>query len=204
MRGGVPSPEQYGGGEPLLVTLVDALNAARGSAYSTEFGSVIYAENEGYARAIAGSWGTNQRTANQFDPLRITFTLRRWEEILAIPQSFNSTETERRAVIAEKFSRWGKPITRQFVLDKLDAFVTFVTLHSDPADPCVRVAKLYPGSGYTNAELFEEADRITAFARDLFPAWLSFDWYLGDDATTAEQYGFYLATDDQLNYRIPA
>lgn len=204
MRGGVPSPEQYNGGEPLCITILDGLNVARGTAYSTEYGTVVYAENEGYARAIAGCWGTNQRTSNQFDPARVTFSLSRWEKILGIPNDYGANDNERRAKIAEKFSRWGQPCTRQYLNDKLDAHVTFVTLHASDSAPTTRFAKLYPGTGYTLPELVQEANQILEFARDLLPAWLSFDWYLGDDATDSEDLGFLLATDNQLNYRVPA
>ncbi len=104
-----PSPERYGASQgSLLENIVKSINAARGTAYASDTSnSIVHIENVALARAIWGAWQDAQRLANQFDPLRMTDFLSRWETILEIIPLPGQTELDRRLVVAAKFKIFG-------------------------------------------------------------------------------------------------
>lgn len=79
--------------------LHQSLNEQKGSAYNTETNSVVWVENYALAKVLADAWETSRRFANQFDPLRLTSFLERWERILKItPFSTDSLESRRKTI----------------------------------------------------------------------------------------------------------
>lgn len=118
-----PGFERYGGDVPSLKTILDGLNAARGSTYDVSETSTVYAENEAIARMLWTAWEQNQRFAHQFDPDRMTDFLPRWEKIFGIAPTSSQTETERRAVVKERMLRIGVVPTRQTTSDRLAAIL---------------------------------------------------------------------------------
>lgn len=104
--GYTPNPERYGGGKPLLKYIVESLSNGLGSAYDPS--SKIFPELMAYSRALWGNgWSANARMANQWDPLRMTDFLSRWEGIFGIYASPTDTETVRRARVQASMQRIG-------------------------------------------------------------------------------------------------
>lgn len=114
MPGGLyPSPERFGAnrGRTLEVVL-HALLAARGAALETSSTSTVaYAECLALARAINEAWETNQRLANQWDPLRCTDFLPRWEAIYGLRPSAGDSLQARRTALAARVAQFAQPMT---------------------------------------------------------------------------------------------
>jgi hypothetical protein len=137
-----PYPKRFGGGKPTLKVIHDGLNAQRGSAYSKDRESTVWVENMAIARAIAASWSTAQRLANQSDPARMTDMLPRWEKILAIPVPFDATEAERREEVAARFARLGQEVNHAHLLSECERVLGdfFVSVeYIDLADAAIYV-----------------------------------------------------------------
>lgn len=199
--GSAPYPIQTGGGTPLLMSILEALNAARGTAYDTSKTSNVYVENMAYARAIAGLWHTNQRMANQFDPLRVTSMLARWERIMRIVPPADATEPERRAEIARRWARTGQRTTQASIESELrDALgAVFVALDFDtvstattwwpdgtpnPLAPwysTISLARVHVEAipNMTEAEFYETSRKAVPILDARLPAWAT--WQLWRD-----------------------
>lgn len=113
-------PATCGGDDDVVDAILEGLNAAHGTAYDVSETSNVYVENAAYADALAGIWDTNQRIANQVDPLRMTSMLPRWERIMKIVPSEGATMPERRREIARRWARNGVVTTNQSLFDEIE------------------------------------------------------------------------------------
>lgn len=108
-----PAPRRFGGnrhsGKPLVEVIYESLNAQRGAAFNTDDGTSIAAiENKAYARAIAyDGWELNARLGHQWDPLRVTDMLPRWEGIFKIRPAPDASDNSRRAELSYRWSLFG-------------------------------------------------------------------------------------------------
>jgi hypothetical protein len=87
------------------------LNEARGTAYDTEEGTVVAAEDYAYAKAIQDLFEGASRLKNQFLPTSMYQFLERWEAIFGIAAVPNATVIQRQNTISLFFQRWSKPPT---------------------------------------------------------------------------------------------
>ncbi len=144
------NPERYGGSKPVVQTILESLNSARGTAYDVTAESPVWVENMAIARAIADVWNTNELLANQFTPSKLTVMLSRWEKVLGLTPDPASTEYDRRAIVAERIARAGVPVTYSEVFDRVSAAIAPVTLseiyHNPTTDP--GVLSSWPGGWY--------------------------------------------------------
>jgi hypothetical protein len=92
--------------------ILESLNRARGTAYDTDRGSAVWAENYAFAKAIADVWLANERLAKQFDPSTIGVYLSRWEKMLGITPKASATLAQRKSLLARRMAYWSKePVT---------------------------------------------------------------------------------------------
>jgi hypothetical protein len=104
--------------------VLEAMQSARGSAYSTSQNSAVYVENAGLARIIDRDvYGANERLAAQFTPTGMTVAglLPRWEKILGIVSNPATPEATRRARVAQTWARIGQTNDDQPIRDALSA-----------------------------------------------------------------------------------
>jgi uncharacterized protein YmfQ (DUF2313 family) len=213
-----PGFERYGGAGGGIKTILDGLNAARGTALNTEEDGIVYAENEGIARMLWIGWEQNARFALQLDPLRMTDTLSRWERIFGLTPLDTDTDVERRAAVAAKWHRIGVVPTRQQLIDRLRAalggmFVAYETTsiadaiqwwpggtpnvnapwYSTTAHLNVRVAR--PAS-MPLGEFWTRLGSIHGILDDLAPTWVTWDWYV--ESPTGS--GFFLDEENNLDH----
>lgn len=106
-----PYPRRFGGGKPRLQVIHESLNAQRGTALDTSnTDSVVWIEDMALARAINGAWATNERLSHQWDPLRVTDMLPRWEGIMRLVVSPGDTDAARRVALNKQWARFGQLI----------------------------------------------------------------------------------------------
>lgn len=130
-----PGFERGGGGRPPLQSIVDSISAQLGTAYNTDdHTGIVYIRVQALARCIWAAWEQNQRLANQWDPLRMTDFLSRWEKIFAVPPSPGDTLTARRARVGVAMARVGEANGRA-VYDVCKAFLgtCFVSIVTTPS-----------------------------------------------------------------------
>lgn len=96
-----------GGADRRLRALYTSLNQQLGTAYDTTDDSTVVPETHAEARLLERVWSGNQRVANQFDPVRMTDMLPRWERIFGIPARAGDTDAARRARVGAKFAALG-------------------------------------------------------------------------------------------------
>ncbi len=183
--------------------ILDSLLAARGSAYDTDTGSIVYAECEAVAMAIASAWDTNRRLACQFDPSRMSDFLPRWERIFGLRPAPDATLPQRRELVALKFMQLGQMPNGSALSDLLatilpDTFLSIVHTPSTTATVHVTAGATIPGgitaaadglwssgiafvaieteqpSGMTNAAYRREVGAVHAWLHDALPAWVEF------------------------------
>lgn len=199
-------PERYGGpGDKRLERILQSLNRARGDSFDTSTSSNVYYENLALARAICMIWELNRQMASQWDPRRMTHMLPRWEKILGIVPNAEHTEVERRAVVLDKFQRWGESSDRQRIYDGLREILgaTFydveyisyaaAVIHTPDGTYSFGTAntaypwystvahiliRLQVPSGYSNGDLQEKVAGIHPFMDSVCPAWVTWDWYV--------------------------
>lgn len=154
IHGGLtPGFERYGGTRghgPIVKRMVTSFAAQLGTAYDVTSTSNVYGMALAYARAIAEMWSNNNRMANQWDPLRMSDFIGRWEAILGLYPLASDTPTDRRARIATALQRIGSTPTLQQVSDTVQTLVgstVFVGLihTSSSTGP-----SYYTGSSFTN------------------------------------------------------
>lgn len=210
--GTAPMPASMGGGVNLVALILEALNAARGTAYDTSEGSNVYVENLAHARAIASAWGTNQRLANQFDPKRMTSMLPRWERIMRIIPSPTATMPERRREIARRWARTGQKTTQAsleaelrdaignvFVAIEFDTVATATTWWPsgtpNPVAPwysTISLARVHVEAipNMTEAEFYETSRKAVPILDARLPAWATWELWRNDIVTGMP--GFFL------------
>lgn len=202
-----PYPRRFGGGgKPRLQRIHESLNAQRGTAYDAQNSQTfVWVENMAIARAISAAWSTNQRLANQADPLRMTDHLARWEKILQIPVPPDATDADRRAEVFERLSRIGKAslhariyFEASRVLGDFFAAVEYI----DPSIAVVHVpdasypwGTVVPGvpwystvahvlikvnqpAGYTLADFWAAVGRLAPVMDHLLPIEVTWDFYV--------------------------
>jgi len=107
--------------------ILESLNYARGTAYAaydpTITDTAVYVENYAIAKAIIDLWESNQRLANQFDPLKMGAYLERWESILGIMVVPTDTIDQRKAVVGAKMSLLANAPIHQAVEDLCKAYL---------------------------------------------------------------------------------
>jgi len=202
-----PGFERYGGGGDglTLERVTKSLLAQKGTAFDTATTSPVYVECHAYARAITDAWHTNERLANQWDPLRVTDFLERWEDIFALTPSPSDSLIARRARLATAVARIGKRCTYQAVYDALAAAMgsAFVNItHTDSASANVwtptgwpmgshdssgqvtwystvafLAIRLQQVSGVTDEEFYELVGNIHPILDHMLPAWVTWGWY---------------------------
>lgn len=131
-----PGAERYGGAKPTVRTLLEALNAARGTAFDISETSPAWCESMALARCIAEVYDTNERLGNQFDPWR-TCLLERWEKICNLAVGQNDTEAARRARLAAHVARTGTTPSYQTIYDLVEGLIDpipFEIVHTAPGD----------------------------------------------------------------------
>ncbi len=203
--GKAPYPRRMGGGKTLVATILESLNQQRGTAYDVSESSPVYAENMAMARALANAWSTNQRLANQADPLRMTDTLPRWEKILDLHPLPTDTEPVRRAAVAKAFERIGKTFNRsrlqQLVERELgpfylgtyyiplalaivtvpDSSYPFGTPNPDypwSSNACKVLIHVQKPAGYSWGDFLEVVGRLGPVLDQALTAWQPWDWYV--------------------------
>ena len=208
--GGLPRPKRYGGGYPLVATLTDSLNSARGSAYDVSVDSNVWPESHAAARCLAAAWEQNARLALQGDPTRVTDFLARWEAIFGVRPAAEDTAAARRGRLAAHFRGLGGPTATTItdacaaLLGDLFVGVEYTTLAdatahwpatgeptkwtSTAAHVVVRVEQ--PARVY-DADFYRRMGQLVQMLDGLMPAWVTFDW-----AIVSAVNGFYL---DQPN-----
>lgn len=103
-----PYPRRFGGGKPRLQVIHESLNAQRGTSLdASNVDSIVWIEDMALARAISAAWGTNVRLGNQWDPVRVTDMLPRWETIMRLPLAPSTTKVERREALTAQWERFG-------------------------------------------------------------------------------------------------
>lgn len=150
-----PSPERSGGGRTTVGRVLDSLNAQMGTAYDTTQPSNVYLKNMARARAIAECWSTNARLANQWDPLRMTDFVARWEKIYGLYPIPTDTMVDRRARIQAAVLRVAQFPAYQAVVDQLrltlgTVFVGVVHTGTSAANPTVVGGVVTSPSGPAN------------------------------------------------------
>ncbi|KYF87778.1 hypothetical protein BE20_24855 [Sorangium cellulosum] len=224
MGGFNPFPEKFGAEEGhILDVILQSLLETDGTAFSKEVDSYVWAERNAEARALAYLWHLNRRMANQWDPLRMTDFLPRWEKILGIRPLPIETEVERRAKVRAKMEAYGAPPTMQVVHDLLTVVLGSIyagLVHTPSSQAVGRVpgGATVPGgvtladggwystiahvaiktvqpAGVDDATFYDVVAQIVPFLSDLLPAWVTFDWFL--DGAHGE--GFYLDEERNLD-----
>lgn len=226
--GGSPYPRKLGGGRPRVRDLRDAIGQDRGDAYTTEPGTIVFAENSALARAINSGWGTNTRLGNLWNPLRCDpQTLSRWEAILAIPVSTKDSIIDRRNKVAKvlTFKAEGLrgnllselAVLGQYVVDIEYLNIANATVYSpdntypfgtqNPTVPWASTAasvivRLQKPANTTEADFYKAVAKALAVLDPYLPVWVTFDWYRAGPVSSASGglsgVGFYL--DDEANF----
>lgn len=118
-----PFPRRYGGGTPGIKTIADSLSAQLGTAYNTtDTTGIVYIRIQALARVIWAAWCQNQRLANQWDPVRMTDFLPRWEKIYGLAPNPGDSLSVRRARVGVAMARVGYGTARA-VFDACTAFL---------------------------------------------------------------------------------
>lgn len=134
-----------------LEAITNSLLSQLGTAYDTGTGSKVWAKAHATARAIWEAGETIQRFRNQFDPLRTTTFLERWERIFRISPPVGASKNARRRALADRWAMFG----RRCGLGGLHAFLqemlpnTFVGLVHTDSSRAINHApvNVIPGSG---------------------------------------------------------
>ncbi len=126
-----PYPRRFGGGKPRLQVIHESLNAQRGTSLdTTNVNSIVWIENMALARALDTAWSINARLGHQWDPVRTTDMLSRWEKIMRLVPAPEDTEAERRVALTAQWERFGALINIGRLSSKLTTLLgdVFVSL----------------------------------------------------------------------------
>ena len=219
-----PSPTSFGSssGSDLEVMYNDLL-ASLGTAFANDHSSVVSVYMNAIARVFNDVFEQNKRLANQWDPLRMTDFLNRWEAILGIEPLTTDTLFDRRAKVNAKIGMTGKVGTQQVVSDLLrlvlgnDVFVSINNNDSNTANAYVLGGATIPGgatiasgpwystvsylpikvvqpSYMDDLTFYQTVSQLYSYLESLVPAWVTYDWYRQSKTLGT---GFYL--DDEFN-----
>jgi hypothetical protein len=219
-----PHPLQFGQqSQKIIEQLQTGLADAQGTALATEQGTVAWVENHATARVVAELANAAQKLANQWDPLKTTDFLERWERILGIVPSPTESDNERRMNLLLKLSLSGEAPTYQVVYDFIkdllgNLFVTIINTSSNDANSSIPGGLVIPGGAilgnddwrssisYMAIETFKPdnveyyqfyniVNKIFIYLPYFLPAWCTFDWFLDGP----NGIGFYLDQDYNLD-----
>lgn len=205
-----PYPRRFGGnrheGKPLTELLHESLNAQRGPAYDTESStSIVRLENLAYSRALAcDGWEVNDRLALQWDPLRTTDMLPRWERIFRLRPGPTVSETERRTDLRDRWQLFGAIANQGRIVTELQerlgsylVAVEYISLANaivhapDGSYPWGTVAtgytwystvahflvRLQKPTGATEGDFYEAAGQVSLVLDPLVSSFVTFEWY---------------------------
>ena len=205
-----PYPRRFGGGryggKNLLEVMHKSLHASRGAAFdSGDDESVSSIESFAWARALVfDGWECNARLGHQWDARRVTDMLTRWERIFKIRPAPGATERARRAVLAERWSRFGAVPNHAHITTTLqrelgDYFVAVEYIDQDlatisvpsedypwgsvtPGRPwssslALILVRLQKPAGATEAQFYEAAGKVPLALDPLVDAFSTFSWY---------------------------
>lgn len=201
-----------GGRRSTCKVIYQSLKSQLGTAYDTEDSSNVCAELLAEARCIQSIWLTSERLANNFDPLRMTDYLSRWETITGQkPQAADSGQVRRARVAAEMATIAGATtdiITKAASSSLGNLFVAIeytpiasnsphwsgtgepLAWRSNLANVVVRVK--HPAN-MTNAEFYRRCNGAIIMLYDLLPSWTTVIWGVFSSAGVA---GFLLDEPD--------
>jgi hypothetical protein len=102
-------PIRFGGAVPPLRHRFNAVIGQLGSFYNTnpQAQGLVWLRAMALARALNDVWESNKRLSYQWDPLRMTDFLGRWEAIFSLPVSPSDSMPVRRARVAIAMGRSG-------------------------------------------------------------------------------------------------
>ena len=204
--GMTPFPRRFGGGRPRVQDVLETLNGDRGTAFdASNRETTVYVNDMAIARAISAAWGTNTRLGNMWSPMHMSSdVLARWEKILAINPSPESSETERRTYLEALFSNFGQAAISgriNTILEEQlgDVFVAVEYISYANANIYVPdgtypwgsvlagapwssttahiLVRLQKPTGYSEADFYEAAGRVIQLLEPVLPAWATIDWY---------------------------
>ncbi len=211
-------PRRFGGnrhnGKPTTEIIHKALNAARGPAFNTEDGTtIVWVENLAYARALAyDGWEVNDRMALQWDPLRTTDMLSRWETIFRIRPAPDVSDYDRRKELASRWARFGEVTNHARMYTLLsealgEYFVDLeyitgaaVTIHTDsPAYPwgtpitgvpwystaAIFLVRMQKPAAAPEGDFYEMAGKVSEILDPIVSAFVKFNWYRGGPSSYA-------------------
>lgn len=192
-----PLPLRLGGGISRVETIYRSLCAGRGTAYDTSDSSNVVPEIMAEARAIEALWSANRRLSLQWDPMRMTDFLGRWEAIFAVKPSKADTLLARRLRLVPKFRALIGPI-QSTVADVASSLLgaSFIAVEytdlahahtgwpgGSPPDPaawfstiCHLVIRVKQTGGQTFAEFVKLLGIARAELRNLLPVYTTFDF----------------------------
>lgn len=206
MTGGFQSgPFRTGASQGSLVdTILTSINDSRGTAYAAEPGTAVWVENYALAKTLADAWESARRFSNQFDPVRLTSFLDRWEALLGIVPPATASLNQRRATIAAKWALFNVVPTGQAATDFLRILMPTIyvaTLHtgstvalgSVPGGATVPGGVTLPDGDFkssianlvirtvepasmTDAEFYQTVNAFKPFFDDFMPAHITYDW----------------------------
>lgn len=168
-----PSGQLYGGSKHVATIVLESLLSARGSAYTSDDTSAIYAKCAAAAREIAYAWAAAHQLVFLWDANYTPF-LARWEAILGVRPSMSSTDAERRAAVAVKLFAFSVVSTHHRMTavarDSMPGCV--VALTRDAANAAVAISSSKPRD---MAQGVFEGYLAAAFAAldEALPVWVS-------------------------------
>lgn len=186
-------PLKFGSRPNRVKVLYDALNQARGTAYDTSDDSNVTAETYAEAVMLDVAWSINKRLAYQWDPVRMTDLVPRWEAIFDLHPSVTDSDPARRGALQAKFlALTGRPSLEDVVSAMLgDSFVDI------EYTPLAQAYQRWPDNGFqndwishtahilirvqygptqTDAEFLRLMAKMNEELRNLLPAFITFDW----------------------------
>lgn len=207
-----------GGGVPDAQRILESLASQLGTAYDAEDqDGIIYLELLAEARALAAVWSQNRRLANQWQGLRVTDFLERWEKIYRLPVFYSDTLPQRRERLAAAQARVGEadaPAVYAACSSVLgSAFVSIVHTASGVAvvwtptgwpmgthgvinwysTVAYLAIKVSQPSTMSDNEFYDRVGALSVTLDGILPAWVTFDWFREGPSGA----GFYL--DDEHN-----
>lgn len=220
-----PSPMRFGASNVSLIeSILDSLKTAMGTAFDVQFGSITWIYLQAIARVFNDVYEQNKRFSYQWDPLRVTDFLARWEKIYGIVPTSSDTLVDRREKLAYKMGLVGQSPTAQVVQDLLvtllnDVFVSIENIASADANCAIPGGATIPGGNtipdgdwfsttsyipikviqpdyMDDLTFYETVAQIFAYLSDLMPAWVTFDWFRDSEVYGT---GFYLDAEHNLD-----
>jgi hypothetical protein len=216
-----PYPRRFGGNrhagnKPLVEVVQESIAAQRGDAFNSDDSTtVVWLENHAYARAVAlDGWETNERLALQWDPVRTTDMLERWEAIFKIRPAPDATDKDRRAELLARWQRFGGVANHSKIYTALSAAlgdwfvdVEYISLANavvgvpSPSYPWGTsgpsgttwwystvahiLVKMQSPTGGSEAEFYQQAGKVHLTLDPIVPAWVTYDWYRAPETSAA-------------------